>query len=306
MTTPDEAQALLPVTPELFERIATTICQTVAEIPDRSSPDDWPEAMLVTADELQLIVMIALESEAERISHPLPGDTLRAIELLREYMDAEEIDDVDERASELGACRFSVRAFLAALTPSALSGDKGGSDFLGMFDGPLGVVNRPTQKYRKTALITATQWFKDGDHPAVRMSDDIREAMETGHAVPWIETLEGGHIVTPGDWIATGVQGEHWPIKADIFAATYEPVRSALSGDAGEGALREENKRLLSHVVRLVLERDRLREAGCTVLDGLDRRIEASALTEPCPVFEGIVELRDAIAAASHHGAGEP
>lgn len=42
------------------ERIATRICQSVAEIPDRSSPDDWPEAMLVTADELHTIVMCAL------------------------------------------------------------------------------------------------------------------------------------------------------------------------------------------------------------------------------------------------------
>lgn len=36
--------------------VATTVCQDVAELPDRTSLDDWPEAMLVTADELQLIV----------------------------------------------------------------------------------------------------------------------------------------------------------------------------------------------------------------------------------------------------------
>jgi hypothetical protein len=28
--------------------------------------------------------------------------------------------------------------------------------------------------------------------------------------------------VSPGDWIITGVQGEHYPCKPDIFAATYE------------------------------------------------------------------------------------
>lgn len=32
------------------------IVQRVAELPDRASPDDWPEAMLVTADELRTIV----------------------------------------------------------------------------------------------------------------------------------------------------------------------------------------------------------------------------------------------------------
>lgn len=40
----------------------------------------------------------------------------------------------------------------------------------------------------------------------------------------WVETLEGGHIVCPGDWIITGVHGERYPCKPDIFAATYEPA----------------------------------------------------------------------------------
>ena len=40
----------------------------------------------------------------------------------------------------------------------------------------------------------------------------------------YINTLEGGHIVTPGDWIICGVKGEFYPCKPDIFAVTYEPV----------------------------------------------------------------------------------
>ena len=36
--------------------LADLICRDVAELPDRTSPDDWPEAMLVTAEELHLIV----------------------------------------------------------------------------------------------------------------------------------------------------------------------------------------------------------------------------------------------------------
>ena len=28
----------------------------------------------------------------------------------------------------------------------------------------------------------------------------------------------------PGDWIITGVKGERYPCKPDIFEATYEPV----------------------------------------------------------------------------------
>ena len=39
-----------------------------------------------------------------------------------------------------------------------------------------------------------------------------------------IQTLEGIHLVTWGDWIIQGVQGELYPCKPDIFAATYEAV----------------------------------------------------------------------------------
>ena len=39
-----------------------------------------------------------------------------------------------------------------------------------------------------------------------------------------ISTLEGDMIANPGDWIITGVKGERYPCKPDIFEATYEPA----------------------------------------------------------------------------------
>lgn len=39
-----------------------------------------------------------------------------------------------------------------------------------------------------------------------------------------IPTLEGDHLASVGDYIITGVQGEQYPCKPDIFHATYEPV----------------------------------------------------------------------------------
>lgn len=42
-----------------------------------------------------------------------------------------------------------------------------------------------------------------------------------------IETLEGLMRVSPGDWIIKGVQGEFYPCKPDIFAATYEPAEAS-------------------------------------------------------------------------------
>lgn len=47
------------------EQIASAIIRDVAELPDRSSPDDWPEAMLVTGDELREIVRRALNESAK-------------------------------------------------------------------------------------------------------------------------------------------------------------------------------------------------------------------------------------------------
>jgi hypothetical protein len=42
-----------------------------------------------------------------------------------------------------------------------------------------------------------------------------------------IHTLEGKHEVTPNDYIITGVKGETYPCKPDIFAMTYEPMIEA-------------------------------------------------------------------------------
>ena len=100
---------------------------------------------------------------------------------------------------------------------------------------------------KKPVVVEARQWFKNGDHPE-DFSELGRGGLTEGHIVRyfrrpdvegekqcvkcgddmhwhgWIDTLEGGHIVCPGDWIITGVQGEYYPCKPDIFEATYEPV----------------------------------------------------------------------------------
>ena len=113
-------------------------------------------------------------------------------------------------------------------------------------------------KYRKKpVVIEAAQWFKNGDHPLDYASerrycgsnippDEAKSAGLDGEVVGrhrihaqgercpccwlpmidhgWVTTLEGGHIVCPGDWIITGVKGKHYPCKPDIFEATYEAV----------------------------------------------------------------------------------
>ena len=51
----------------------------------------------------------------------------------------------------------------------------------------------------------------------------VIEAYQTDVEIS-IPTLEGTMIANPGDWIITGIKGEQYPCKPDIFEATYEPV----------------------------------------------------------------------------------
>lgn len=84
---------------------------------------------------------------------------------------------------------------------------------------------------KKPVVIEATQWFKHGDHAEV--SPVYIHGPNDEHGKPtvlteqgWIKTLEGDLRVSPGDWIITGVKGEHYPCKPDIFEATYERVEA--------------------------------------------------------------------------------
>jgi hypothetical protein len=80
---------------------------------------------------------------------------------------------------------------------------------------------------KKPVVIDAVQWFAMGDHPAVVCIPLTGYNPETDRGKGWVPTLEGGHVVSPGDWIVTGVKGEHYPCKPDVFAATYEPADEA-------------------------------------------------------------------------------
>ena len=81
---------------------------------------------------------------------------------------------------------------------------------------------------KKPVVIDATQWFPGTPvegviYPFPDDGADIKFS-DLHEGCGFISTLEGGHIVCPGDWIITGVANEKYPCKPDIFEATYEPV----------------------------------------------------------------------------------
>lgn len=73
---------------------------------------------------------------------------------------------------------------------------------------------------KKPVVIEAQQWF-----PGKQVDGVEKPAPnERGTGYGYIDTFEGRMIVSPGDWIITGVKGEKYPCKPDIFEATYEPA----------------------------------------------------------------------------------
>lgn len=90
-------------------------------------------------------------------------------------------------------------------------------------------------KYKKKPIIIeAVQWHKHGDHSCVIEIPDWHLYRETlpNHWMQfgYIKTLEGDYIVTPGDWIIKGVNGEMYPCKSDIFEQTYDAVQEEKTG----------------------------------------------------------------------------
>ena len=110
---------------------------------------------------------------------------------------------------------------------------------------------------RKSLLVEATQWFKNGDHP----NDDVYRLFEDTGMVPflpregavvryyrhpevggtsicpecgytmhdhgWIDVYRDGYIVCPGDWIITEIDnssGGYYSCKANVFEKIYDKV----------------------------------------------------------------------------------
>lgn len=84
-----------------------------------------------------------------------------------------------------------------------------------------------TMKFRKRPVVVEAVQFTEGD------KNRVFNWITCNHYPNWdhdgrptivIETLEGEHTASLGDWIIKGVKGEFYPCKPDIFALTYEPA----------------------------------------------------------------------------------
>jgi hypothetical protein len=161
-------------------------------------------------------------------------------------------------------------------------------------------------KFRKKSIeIEATQWFKNGDHPddgcvyltglnckVEKSEGKVVKYYKATHSTQqtkcskcgkiyqqhgWVDTLEGGHIVCPGDWIITGIEGERYPCKNEIFRKTYEnsnpeedsneilnKILSYVSEISLDGVLYKDNPPLYARGLATEIQRlhDHLKDGG--------------------------------------------
>lgn len=88
---------------------------------------------------------------------------------------------------------------------------------------------------KKPVVVEAQEWPNEScwgvvqeymDHaPDSKAAVRCRQCERIMDVHGWVVTVEGGHIVCPGDRIIKGMKGEFYPCKPDIFKATYEAVK---------------------------------------------------------------------------------
>jgi hypothetical protein len=71
---------------------------------------------------------------------------------------------------------------------------------------------------KKPVVVDAEQFFQD----SIPWPEGVQ--IQGADGAVCIKTLEGWLRVSDGDYIITGVKGERYPCKPDIFEMTYEAV----------------------------------------------------------------------------------
>jgi len=102
------------------------------------------------------------------------------------------------------------------------------------------------EEYTKLPVtVKCLQWFPGmevegvltGDErPPYYLDDKGKERHFAGDQA-WIGTLEGGNVLSAGDWIMIGIEGEMYPCSNSIFQKTYvkkgEPMPT-VEGESGK------------------------------------------------------------------------
>ncbi len=151
----------------------------------------------------QILTEYGITAASGALGGGVSGATLGATEWDTEKTVAENLEHVGEKAVTSAA--------LAALSATAL---------------------KLSFKVAANELWSAPKNMSHADEYIVDHVDEVGnfskrpvelKAVQTKAAMV-VQTLEGPVEAEPGDWIMTGLKGEHWPIKPQAFADSYDTV----------------------------------------------------------------------------------
>lgn len=79
-------------------------------------------------------------------------------------------------------------------------------------------------KYRKKPVVIEAVKYDGMVQDIVDFVGLFNTEMDEGMIKLYIKTLEGDMLISHGDYVIKGVEGEFYPCKPDIFKKTYELV----------------------------------------------------------------------------------
>lgn len=93
-------------------------------------------------------------------------------------------------------------------------------------------------KFRKRPVVIEAIQFTDENALEINSMPEVDVYIAGPHSdqpvgsieFASVKTLEGNTVASPGDWIVTGVNGEVYPCKSDIFDKTYDLVEGDNDG----------------------------------------------------------------------------
>ena len=100
-------------------------------------------------------------------------------------------------------------------------------------------MNLMIKKYRKKPVVIEAIKYDSTDVTPCEIIEWTEASKTPAYYKPevdqlWISTLEGDHLISVGDYVIKGIEGEFYPCKPSIFEATYEKVASDIKGAIGD------------------------------------------------------------------------
>jgi hypothetical protein len=94
------------------------------------------------------------------------------------------------------------------------------------------------KKYKKKPIVIEAMQFTDSGSEQLKVSEWVEkngsklglyDGFYRKGIASWekafVDTLEGSMMVSIGDWIIKGVEGEFYPCKDSVFKKTYDEVK---------------------------------------------------------------------------------